>query len=423
MLSFFVIMKRSKSTRLRKTSLLIDSSDEEEEETADEEEYTPVTPSNQPTAAKGRGLPPIVQQKLIDALNSKGGLANVTNKSRILQEVCDEDPVSFGGSPELKTPRGRRRKTQNFVDKLKVLSKDHSKLSKRIAKIEKAATTAKSTIPSAPSRATPQPTSATATATPTKAKMFRKDKKSKAQAKSKMVMALAFPSVVPPLLVSHYSFLLRLIAALVEYTEEAYKFDPSEEIYGDLCVIRCTDEVAKPNYIDCYAILQPAVDIRDVPHLKATFTDSNKVEVITVGTRHTFKNNSNGWLKVLETLQDKLNATKLVSTLRSSMTTLKKTQHIKRITITFDEELSNEYLNPGAPEASLTLVPLPYIYSHETTSKKTKKTSQYKNTEVCVLWRAFVVDSERPLGEDEADSDVEDLMDAMGDLLGEQSTI
>ena len=172
-----------------------------------------------------------------------------------------------------------------------------------------------------------------------------------------------------------------------EWTEEAYTFDPSEEIYGDLCILHVTDEEVSPNYVDCFAILQPAVDIRDVPNLKASILASNKIEVVTVGTRHTFKSSSAAWMKVLETMKKKLHGAKLFSTVKSTMSTLKKTKHSKRITITFQgEELSNEFLNPGAAEGALVLVPLPYIYEHETTSKKTQKTSKFKNTEVCVLW-------------------------------------
>ena len=204
--------------------------------------------------------------------------------------------------------------------------------------------------------------------------------------------------------------------------EETHTFDPTEEVYGDLCIIQVNDEEADKKFIDCFAIIQPAVDIRDVPSLKASLVGSNKVEIVTVGTRHTFKSSSNAWLKVLDTMSTKISAKKLYLSLKSTMTTLKKTKHYKKITVTFlNEELSNEYLNPGAAEGQLSLVAIPYVYEHETTSKKTGKKSQFKNTEVCVLWRAFIVDSERPMGE-ESDSDLdEDIMEAMGDLLGEQS--
>lgn len=190
-------------------------------------------------------------------------------------------------------------------------------------------------------------------------------------------------------------------------------------MYGDLVVAEFVDEEVDKKYCDGFAILVPAVDVRDVPSLKARIIDANTVEVVTVAYRHGFRNHSNSWMKVLESIQKKAHAAKLVKTLRSMFTRMNKTKkkYLKKILISFPGvQISNEYFSPGAPDGALTMLPLPYVFEHETTSKKSNTTAKFKSTEATILWRVFVVDSDRDIEEDAVEDD--DVMDQLGDMIG-----
>jgi hypothetical protein len=108
---------------------------------------------------------------------------------------------------------------------------------------------------------------------------------------------------------------------------------------------------------------------------------------------------------------------KLVKTLKATLLRIKKSKEkaqLKKITITFPNEVSNEYFNPGAPEKVLTM--LPYVFEHTTTSKKSGKAVKFKSTEAVLAFRVFVMNSDEDIEEDvQADDDV---MDQIGDLLG-----
>jgi len=62
-----------------------------------------------------------VQQALLTKLDNRGGLSQVSNSNRVLQDVCDERPELFGHRNGT-SPRSLRRKCQNFIDKLKRLT-------------------------------------------------------------------------------------------------------------------------------------------------------------------------------------------------------------------------------------------------------------------------------------------------------------
>lgn len=197
-----------------------------------------------------------------------------------------------------------------------------------------------------------------------------------------------------------------------------FTFAPDRDVYGDLVITEFVDEEVNKKYCDGYAIIIPAVDVRDVPSLKAKIVGKNQVQVVTVATHFGFRNHSNEWLGALETNKKKTHAGKLVKTLKSLVTRVKKgrSKHLKKYTISFPEEISNEYFSPGAPENVLTMVPLPYLFSHETTSKKTGKTTKFSSTEAVILWRVYIVDSERDI--EEAEEEADDVMDQIGDFIG-----
>jgi hypothetical protein len=100
------------------------------------------------------GLSAVVKKQILDTLDSNGGFDCVTNKSRTLQAICNDDPDNFGSPIKCKTPRNRRRQIGNFVDKFKRLS-PKEKARKR-AQIEKDATIAKQSPPPAQSKKKPQ---------------------------------------------------------------------------------------------------------------------------------------------------------------------------------------------------------------------------------------------------------------------------
>jgi hypothetical protein len=115
---------------------LLDTSSEEEHEVVASTAVLLATP--QKGEQQERGLPPSVRTKLFEAIESKGGVEVVSNSNRLLQSLCDEHPEVFGSPSNLKTPRGRRRKVSNFVDKFKRLTPE-----KRAARRSKAFTEAK----------------------------------------------------------------------------------------------------------------------------------------------------------------------------------------------------------------------------------------------------------------------------------------
>ena len=75
---------------------------------------------------KTRGLSPGIQKKVLLAIDKHGGLEQVSNKHRLLGDICKSDIDSFG-SPHGTTPRGRRKKVANFVDKHKRLSESEKR--------------------------------------------------------------------------------------------------------------------------------------------------------------------------------------------------------------------------------------------------------------------------------------------------------
>jgi hypothetical protein len=200
---------------------------------------------------------------------------------------------------------------------------------------------------------------------------------------------------------------------------EAFEFDHGRDIYGDVVVVAFVDEEVGTKHCSGFAILVPSVDLRDVQLLKASIMDDNTtVEITTVATRHGFRAHASNWIGVLEGVQRKVHATKLVKTFKTMITRLNKRSKsgsLKKVTIKFPEEISNEYFNPGAPEDVLVAMPLPYVFEHEVSGKTSK--SKFKTTESMMLWRVFAVGSDTEIEEAAAASD-DDVMNTIGDILG-----
>jgi hypothetical protein len=105
-------MSKNNNWPLR-SNLLVDTSSEEETEEG--------TGAAVEESKQEQGVPIATKKKLLSALEPKGGVDAVSCSSRLLQSICDKDPVTFGSPVKSKTPRGRRKKVCNFVDKFKRL--------------------------------------------------------------------------------------------------------------------------------------------------------------------------------------------------------------------------------------------------------------------------------------------------------------
>ena len=137
--------------------------------------------------------------------------------------------------------------------------------------------------------------------------------------------------------------------------------------------------------------------------------------------RHGFFNSAQDWLGSLDKVKKKYNAVKLFKTLKALLTRIKRNSKTKKpvlkIRITFPDEISNQYFSPGAPEGVLTMLPIPYVFEHETINRKTNKATKFKTTEANLLWRVFTVDSDCPI-EDDASVQDDDIRGLIGEMLG-----
>jgi hypothetical protein len=119
--------------------------------------------------------------------------------------------------------------------------------------------------------------------------------------------------------------------------------------------------------------------------------------------------------------KNKFHVTKLTKTIKSMLVKFNnksKKKHLKKVVIKFPYAISNKFFSPGAPDGVLTVLPLPYIFEHETKGKKVNaKARKFTSTETTLVWRPFIVDSDRPI-EDEVDSDDSDLDERIANLLG-----
>jgi hypothetical protein len=222
------------------------------------------------------------------------------------------------------------------------------------------------------------------------------------------------------LLTRYLLFCLLLTAPPIDYPAEYFDFSYDRDTYGDLIVAEIIDEEVGSNYVNGFVVLLPSQDSRDVSKLEARLiSESNQIEVLHPTLRYGFLNHSSGWIGNLEGKKDKLNAGKLVKTLKSLVTRIKKGRKatMQKTIITFPENVSNEYFNPGAPEGVLVAVPLPYVFEHEFSSKKSKKTTKMKWTETVVMWRVYMVDSDRPFEESDAGSSIDGLEDEIGNFV------
>jgi hypothetical protein len=135
----------SQRTRLRK-ALLIDTDSEEEQE--DVKVVSQI--SSEEIQQTKKGVPDHIKKRLLTVLDTKGGLEVVSNSERVLAELCDTDPDSFGSPTKFRTPRNRRRQVSNFVDKFKRLDAEKRKVVRaRIFQAQEppAASSSISTIP------------------------------------------------------------------------------------------------------------------------------------------------------------------------------------------------------------------------------------------------------------------------------------
>jgi len=103
-----------------------------------------------------------VKKKLLLYIDENGGgIHSIDRQERVLATICDSDTESFG-SPQGTTPRRRRRKVQNFVDKFKALtprtqSKTRSRIFQKAALLMKSPPSLPHPPSSKPLKAQPEP--------------------------------------------------------------------------------------------------------------------------------------------------------------------------------------------------------------------------------------------------------------------------
>jgi len=407
------------------TPVLLDSSSEEEEES-----LLPSIPVAVPIlsppekSAPERGLPDSVKRKLFTVLDDKGGFDIVSNSNRLLQDICDKDPESFGSPVNFRTPRNRRRKVSNFVDKFKSLSPELK--AKRRSKVFLPQPAAPPVSYSQEVLPKQEPAKQNAV------KMTRSSRRTRDDdGKYQHVHLLVL--LVSSAVISHGRpmagcFLDLLLLFLDDEEEEGpvgvvhYEYSSDHDIYGPLVITEFIDEeVGGKKFVNGYAIIVPGADTRDAPSIKAVIHSSkNKVDVTLVATRHGFFNSAEAWLQNLDKVKKKFDAVKLYKTMKTLLTRIKRkkasNKHAVKVRITFPEELTNEFLNPGAPEGILTMLPIPYVFEHESKNRTTNKVTKLTTMEANLMWRVVVVDSDRDMEEDAATDD--DLSGLMGDMIG-----
>lgn len=146
--------------------------------------------------------------------------------------------------------------------------------------------------------------------------------------------------------------------------------------------------------------------------------DTCSIETAYPSTRHGFKNHHCIWLKVVDVTAAKHKATKFAKTLTLLMVCIKKVKQMKKVKITFPKEASNKHFSPGLPDGSLQRVSLPWVFKHESVSKKTNKSTKFKSSEALVVWHPFIVDSNGPLEDlpkPGSDDNVDDVNETLGD--------
>jgi hypothetical protein len=184
--------------------------------------------------------------------------------------------------------------------------------------------------------------------------------------------------------------------------QESYDVDlDNEEAHGEYLVGLCSEETVGKKTASCLVICRPNTHPEDVKLLKAT-VKADGVEIVGPAKSKSYLTNADGWMKILKEKRGDFNATKLVTTLTSIVTKLKRATKTKTTCISVKEldlSLSNEYFSPGAAEGMLQMLPIPYNCERIIGSSK-----DVKVTEVMCIWRAYIVGSEQDVEEDGGDA-------------------
>jgi hypothetical protein len=202
--------------------------------------------------------------------------------------------------------------------------------------------------------------------------------------------------------------------------QEWYDADiANEEAHGEFLVCLCNEEIVDRQTASCLVIARPNTHPDDVNYLKAkVLEDGSGVEIVGPSKSKPYLTHSDQWMGLLKAknFKEKYKTEKLVTTLSTTVTKLKKIKGTKTTTIfakgfSGDAKLSNEYFSPNASEGELKMLPIPYKYK-----LKLGSGPEVVRSEVMCIWRAFIVGSEQDVQEEAtetADSDMDMLLELM----------
>lgn len=197
-------------------------------------------------------------------------------------------------------------------------------------------------------------------------------------------------------------------------------FDSDENFYGGLLVSLVVDEEIPKKYVSYVSILHAATDDRSTKAFKGWFGPASNQLTIEVPIDKGVSNDEKAIVKVITDNADDLKMHKLAKTLKGIFKALTKFKKATRkIVLTFDEEIefSNEHFNTKVPEGQLKKILLPVEHSHKVKNKVSNIEKTYNHHEALIIWRAFMVGTDVPLD----DSDAESSDDEMQQLAGRTS--
>ncbi|CAB9527342.1 hypothetical protein SEMRO_1980_G309120.1 [Seminavis robusta] len=192
----------------------------------------------------------------------------------------------------------------------------------------------------------------------------------------------------------------------------------NEENHGDYLVTMSTEERVKKMQASAIVVVRPNVAPEAVKDFSATFT-KDCISIDGPAADHEFlaaASGKDGWLTKLDKTKTRFEATKLLTTLTSLVTKLKKKKRPKTTHISVKSlgiTVSNEYFSPGVAKHVLKLIPLPYKVT-----RKGKNGASEEVTRVILVWRAYIVGTLGEVEADDAQTGVDDLLNEMLALQG-----
>jgi hypothetical protein len=207
---------------------------------------------------------------------------------------------------------------------------------------------------------------------------------------------------------SPFRVIRQAVASAVRTHEEKYEADfNNEDQHGEYIVTFCSEEEVGKKVASCVIIIRPNTHPDDIKVLKATVSDQS-IHIVRPAKSKAYLQHSSKWLALLEKNKGPLKANRLMNSLKTVVTKLKRRDRTKTTHIDFrahNFHLSNEHFNDGAAERELKMIPLPFTYDMNIGQEKRTITET-----VCV-WRAYIQDTLTDVEDEQTqDTDSYDLM-------------